>query len=222
MATCSSVLAWRIPGTGEPGGLPSMGLHRVGHDWSDLAAAAAAGCGKLFAKWSYHLLFKINFIYLLLSLAVLGLWCSAWAFSSWDKQGLLFVVLQRLLIAWLFLFWSAGSRCVGFSRCNTQAQSLQCVGLGHVDFSSWGTQAQSLRLEVSRAWAQRLWHIGLVAPQHMESPQTKAQTHVPCTGSRFLSTAPPGKFSYINLNSQQQCLNFPFVLHSHQDLKKRK
>ena len=43
MATHSSVLAWRIPGTGEPGGLPSMGLHRVGHDWSNLAAAAAAG-----------------------------------------------------------------------------------------------------------------------------------------------------------------------------------
>ena len=43
MATYSSVLAWRIPGTGEPGGLPSMGSHRVGHDWSDLAAAAAAG-----------------------------------------------------------------------------------------------------------------------------------------------------------------------------------
>ena len=42
MATHSSVLAWRIPGTGEPGGLPSMGLHRVGHDWSDLAAAATA------------------------------------------------------------------------------------------------------------------------------------------------------------------------------------
>ena len=41
MATHSSVLAWGIPGTGEPGGLPSMGLHRVGHDWSDLAAAAA-------------------------------------------------------------------------------------------------------------------------------------------------------------------------------------
>ena len=40
MATRSSVLAWRIPGTGEPGGLPSMGLQRVGHDWSDLAAAA--------------------------------------------------------------------------------------------------------------------------------------------------------------------------------------
>ena len=42
MATHSSVLAWRIPGTGEPGGLPSMGSRRVGLDWSDLAAAAAA------------------------------------------------------------------------------------------------------------------------------------------------------------------------------------
>ena len=42
MATHSSVLAWRIPGMGEPSGLPSMGLHRVGHDLSDLAAAAAA------------------------------------------------------------------------------------------------------------------------------------------------------------------------------------
>ena len=43
MATHSNVLAWRIPETAEPGGLPSLGLHRVGHDWSDLAAAAAAG-----------------------------------------------------------------------------------------------------------------------------------------------------------------------------------
>ena len=43
MATQSSVLAWRIPGMAELGGLPSMGLHRVGHDWSDFAAAAAAG-----------------------------------------------------------------------------------------------------------------------------------------------------------------------------------
>ena len=42
MAAHSIVLAWRIPGTGEPGGLPSLGSHKVGHDWSDLAAAAAA------------------------------------------------------------------------------------------------------------------------------------------------------------------------------------
>ena len=47
MATHSSVLAWRIPGTGKPGGLPSMG---VGHDWSDLAAAAAAAVAAVHDK----------------------------------------------------------------------------------------------------------------------------------------------------------------------------
>ena len=41
LATHSSILAWRIPGMGEPGGLPSVGSHRVGHERSDLAAAAA-------------------------------------------------------------------------------------------------------------------------------------------------------------------------------------
>ena len=47
MATHSSVLAWRIPGTGEPGRLPSMGSHRVRHDWSNLVAAAA----NYFPRW---------------------------------------------------------------------------------------------------------------------------------------------------------------------------
>ena len=50
MATHSSILAWRIPGKGEPGGLPSMGSHRVGHNWSDLAAAAATTLWCFFLK----------------------------------------------------------------------------------------------------------------------------------------------------------------------------
>ena len=63
MATHSSVLAWRIPGTGKPGGLPSMGSHRVGHDWRDLAAAAAAATRCCMAKtnttlWSNYLPIK--------------------------------------------------------------------------------------------------------------------------------------------------------------------
>ena len=45
MATHSSVLAWRIPGTGEPGGLLSIGSHRVGHDRSDLVVVVVVGCG---------------------------------------------------------------------------------------------------------------------------------------------------------------------------------
>ena len=70
MATHSSVLAWRIPGTGEPGGLPSMGSHKVGHDWSDLAAAVADGgdgcttfeCTK--CHWMVHL--KIKMVHFML------------------------------------------------------------------------------------------------------------------------------------------------------------
>ena len=41
MVTHSNILAWRFPGMREPDGLPSLGSHRVGHDWSNLAAAAA-------------------------------------------------------------------------------------------------------------------------------------------------------------------------------------
>ena len=55
MATHSSVLAWRNPGTGEPGGLPSLGSHRVGHD---LAAAAAANWSFLFHQLCSNKLLK--------------------------------------------------------------------------------------------------------------------------------------------------------------------
>ena len=50
MATLSSVLAWRISGTGEPGGLSSMGSHRVRHDCSNLVAAAATRASKVMLK----------------------------------------------------------------------------------------------------------------------------------------------------------------------------
>ena len=80
MATHSSVLAWRIPGTGEPGGLPSLGSHRVRHDWSDFAAAADCVFGTIIsiqptsfalhwynhlASWAFfsgrkHVILKVN------------------------------------------------------------------------------------------------------------------------------------------------------------------
>ena len=61
MATHSSVLAWRIPGTREPGRLPSMGSHRVGHDWSNLAAAAACLLYIHFVE-SFYQKFMLNFV----------------------------------------------------------------------------------------------------------------------------------------------------------------
>ena len=76
MATHSSVLAWRIPGMGKPGRLPSMGSHRVGHNWSDLAAAAAAWVILFyFLKFFFyvdHFYVFIEFVTILLLFYVLG------------------------------------------------------------------------------------------------------------------------------------------------------
>ena len=79
MATHSSVLAWRIPGTVEPGGLPYMGLHRVRHDWSDLAAAA------------YHIIIFFNLmilVYILLKNSVhdMLLWSFLFHSIHWRKS----------------------------------------------------------------------------------------------------------------------------------------
>ena len=59
MATHSSVLAWGIPGTGEPDRLPFLGSHRVGHDWSDLAAAAVGGVVGLHSKVTGSMLYHM-------------------------------------------------------------------------------------------------------------------------------------------------------------------
>ena len=59
MATHSNVIAWRIPGTGEPGRLPSMESHRVGHNWSDLAAAELPRARKIKIVTIYLYLTKI-------------------------------------------------------------------------------------------------------------------------------------------------------------------
>ena len=88
MATHSSVLAWRIPGTGKPGGLPSMGSHRFGHDWSDLAAAAAAAL----YGWAIACLFK-------------HLLKDIWAISSfWQSVSLLYTFTCRLVCEQTFSF----------------------------------------------------------------------------------------------------------------------
>ena len=87
MAAYSSVLAWRIPRTGEPGGLASMGSHRVGHDWSDLAAAAAANGYHSSFKKGLHTtkcnVNKSNHTFLLVLLTPSLLWKGKWG-SVWE------------------------------------------------------------------------------------------------------------------------------------------
>ena len=82
MATHSSVLAWRIPGMGEPGGLPSMGLHRVGHDWGYLAAAASY-------KWKQMVPILLCSLVSLNAVPVIFIYTLAWVsslFSSLTEQ----------------------------------------------------------------------------------------------------------------------------------------
>ena len=93
MATHSSVLAWRIPGTGEPGGLLSMGSHRVRHDWSDLAVAVAV----LFAD-SY---FSSNF------------W-SGWIFNTMSPSNLHFLCWSESLMALNISFYAENSQFYHF------------------------------------------------------------------------------------------------------------
>ena len=84
MATHSSVLAWRIPESGEPGGLPSVGSHRVWHDWRDLAAAAAV---ILLAVLSFSLLNSLS----LYRCSTVSL------FISQSLFGFLIIKLQQIL-----------------------------------------------------------------------------------------------------------------------------
>ena len=87
MATHSSVLAWRIPGTGEPGGLLSLGSHRVGHDWSDIAAAAAAislnsrSLGWLIFYTNFKKLSHHPFLYLKDKVSLLQVYRLIWPFK---------------------------------------------------------------------------------------------------------------------------------------------
>ena len=106
MATHSSVLAWRIPGMAEPGGLPSMGSHRAGHDWSDLAAAEAAvyssGCALQNNTWGKDETFKdlnlnvnIVFLYLLLPSFLIMPSSFIMAYGLWEDCGTQTIAIGR-------------------------------------------------------------------------------------------------------------------------------
>jgi len=100
MAIHSSVLAWRIPGTWEPGGLPSMGLHRVGHDWSDLAVAVA--CRSIYRStidWSILcLIFMRNLPY------CFPQWLHHFRFLPTDNKGSNSSTFSILVAFWFCLF----------------------------------------------------------------------------------------------------------------------
>ena len=118
MATRSRVLAWRIPGTGEPGGLPSMGSHRVGHDWSDLAAATAwaATCTNLGKKEKFAKENEMKISYLLNVPCIFYI-----ALLKWG------IICLPVILSLSQCFWSLFS----FSKsCRNTNDSGNCIETG--------------------------------------------------------------------------------------------
>ena len=128
MATHSSVLAWRIPGMGEPGGLPSVGSHRVGHDWSDLAAAAAVTIYNIQLKTSMGIFFlPPSDVYVRSSLYLLYTLIKLYYTKALSDQAL------SLAPDWILLLWRPrilvsfhGSATTFHKPCNLR-QALQCA-----------------------------------------------------------------------------------------------
>ena len=110
MATHSSVLAWRISGAWEPGGLPSMGSHRVRHDWSDLAAAAASA-----RKEQYVLCVRSNsFSYFTDELESK---VNLYPLPRWDHL----ITAWKALRAWCWRLWCT---------CTSPLRQACCINLG--------------------------------------------------------------------------------------------
>jgi len=132
MATHSSVLAWRIPGTGEPGELPSMGSHRVGHDWSDLAAA----------EWLTH-----TFLYLYFACA--GSSLLRGLFSGWREQ--------RLLSS----CGAQASHCGGFACCGSQVCGLSscCSQALELRLNRWWCMDLVALQHMASSWTRGQTHV---------------------------------------------------------------
>ena len=118
-------------------------------------------------KWLYFFSFSFFYFYLFyfwlcwvfITACSLSLLAASRGYSSLRCTG--------FSLRWLLLWWSTGSRHVGFGSCGACAQQLWLAG--------------------SRAQAQQLWHMGLVAPRHVGSSRTRAGTRVPCIGRRILN-----------------------------------
>ena len=132
MAAHSSVLAWRIPGMGKPGGLPSMGSHRVGHDWSDLAAAAAEPFTNGVIQYIYFCLF---YLALLFGKSSMIFWNSkvncfyCWAFCYTDNHNLF---IHSLVDGHLdcFHFWLPQIRLLFTFMCKVFMQTYVYISSG--------------------------------------------------------------------------------------------
>ena len=149
MATYSSVLAWRIPGPKEPGRLPSMGLHRVGHDWSDLAAAAAVSYNSGGGKGGFYFFSLSKQHRKCYSLSHVQLFATPWTVSPPGSS--VHGILQAGILQWVAIPFSRGS-----------SPSRGWTWVSHIAgrfFTIWATNASGIetRLKSFKRGQQLCW-----------------------------------------------------------------
>ena len=168
MAPNSTTLAWRIPGTGEPGGLPSMGSHRAGHNWRNLAATAAVWQRK------FKSLFHFSFLCLFMKLHLLHLFTENLYFFFCELPMKLFFILGKLsfvllILSNFFFFLNNGTALfIFFNQKNMShvsgRETRYLQALLWVSGSSRPSREEGLGLETGVGWGVRggvcLWPPG--------------------------------------------------------------
>ena len=142
MATHSSVLAWRIPGKGEPGGLPSVGSHRVRHDWSDLVAAAASSN---FKNNEYRTVLA-SFFLQSVDVVAAGFWLPSgvWFFFNPMDCSLpgfsVHGISQARMLEWVVIPFFRGSFQARDQTCISSHWQVDSLPLSHLGSPSWWWQ----------------------------------------------------------------------------------
>ena len=184
MATHSSVLACRIPGTGEPVGLPSLESHRVGHDWSDLAAAAAAALLNCFFSSVCVSSFSFIFNWVLIS------------FSLFCHNGFAWVLTLVLLgCSFLLRFVFLGEGLVQMAFLSSQGALFWSVHIVFRNTAAW-LKLPLLLLLVHFVWL-RLSFISVVPVlfQFWYQPQEVLLISGPCAGRVPWPSPSPADFT---------------------------
>ena len=175
VATHSSVLAWRIPGMGEPGGLPSMGSHKVGHDWSDLAAALTE---KIWFYINCNSCSARHFVCLMMAYAscrtcnVTEETCSVTEDMQSNKEEEIWLHVLSVSFALIIVFY------MGFpdkSACNEGDPSSipglgrsSGEGIGYTLWYSWVPLAAQLAKNSPSMWEAWVWSLGWEDPLEKE------------------------------------------------------
>jgi len=179
----SSVLACRIPGTGQPGGLPSMGSQRVGHNWSDLAAAAAvllpefAGNEKRSYSWNTTLYSTW--------LAVVQKELLASHFAHCPPPQLLIGLRKHVLFSILLAFLAEGIGSDG-KKTTTTTTKKTCLQWGRPGFDPWvrkipGRRAWKPTLVFSRIpWTEEPGGLQSVGLQRVRHDRVSNTQDAPC------------------------------------------